>query len=237
MKRKMAAREKLEEARHFLQLLDNTAAASKVFDYYLSAYLSAWRSVLDVMLFDFAQSYSLGLNRDDRIDENAFRIAARALRNKKALDFLRWWRIQSDRISRNPLSRVRNMIVHRGTSPLGITIPITPGAPKPMPSDRVVDTFPAFLSYNRKSKQVVVVTQDGGSQLGKVGQSKLVKIRWHQFEFDSIPGREAKAVCKDAFKQIENIVRTAEKSYWRSPRKPRFLEISGYSVASRQRSS
>jgi hypothetical protein len=43
------------------------------FHFILSAFLSAWRSVLDVMLYDFADHYKIGLSRDDKmfpIDRN-----------------------------------------------------------------------------------------------------------------------------------------------------------------------
>ncbi len=231
----MAAREKLEEAKHFLDLLDKTPAESQVFDYYLSAYLSAWRSVLDVMLFDFAQSYSLGFNREDRLDESGFMIAARALKRDKALRFLKWWKAQSNRVSRNPLYRVRNMIVHRGTTPLGITIPLTPGSPLPTTNDRVVDTFPVFLSYKKKERQVVVIVgKNLGSKTGTPAPYKLSGIDWRQVEFESIPGREAKVVCKEAFQQMKKIVETAKQHYWRSPRTPNVVEVTGYSVAPRR---
>jgi hypothetical protein len=44
----------------------------------MSAYLYAWRSILDVMLYDFSEFYSLGFTRDDWLDYDKFLKAAKA---------------------------------------------------------------------------------------------------------------------------------------------------------------
>ena len=116
----MQAEEKLEEARYFLTLLQNTPqdnAHEKEFMYLVSAFLSSWRSVFDIMLYDYAAKFSLGFSRDEEITERDFEIAARVTNNTQALLFLRWWRQQLNVLAQNPVWTKRKVIVHRGYPP------------------------------------------------------------------------------------------------------------------------
>ena len=123
--RGMRAGRKLDEAKYFLKVLrqlEKTGyvwkpARREAFHHNLSAFIVAWRSVVDVMLFDFAELYSLGFDPRDRITDSTFEVAAKALRHHEALKFLAWWRQKIRRLKKNPLYRRRDMIVHRGTPP------------------------------------------------------------------------------------------------------------------------
>ena len=110
----MDTRAKLEEATYFLERLTETQDKPETFNYNLSALLSAWRSVLDIMLYDFSEHYSLGLTREDKITHEILEIAAKALRHNQALAFIRWWRQKQGRLKENPLWQKRTLIVHRG---------------------------------------------------------------------------------------------------------------------------
>jgi len=110
----METRKKLEEARFFLEKFRKSLNSEKQFIYYLSAFLSAWRSVLDVMLYDFAEYYSLGLTREHRMTDRDFFIVATAERNDQALRFLKWWEQRRQRLSKNKLWKMRGIIIHRG---------------------------------------------------------------------------------------------------------------------------
>jgi len=52
------ARDKLAEAEYFLRQLENSQDDKKGFDFNLSAFVVAWRSVIDIMLYDFAEKFS-----------------------------------------------------------------------------------------------------------------------------------------------------------------------------------
>ena len=112
----METRKKLEEARFFLEkLLESVSGVDeKVSFYYLSAFLSAWRSVLDVMLYDFAKYYSLGLTQEDKMSNYEFSLVAKTQRNDKALDFIKWWEKKIQKLSKNKLWKMRRIIIHRG---------------------------------------------------------------------------------------------------------------------------
>jgi len=109
--------EKLEEARYFLQKLEETPqdnAHDREFMYVLSAFLTSWRSVTDLILYDYAEKFGLGLSREDDISLHDFQLVARVTNNLQATQFLVWLNQQVGILSNNPLWRKRNIIVHRG---------------------------------------------------------------------------------------------------------------------------
>jgi hypothetical protein len=60
-------RTKFAEAKYFLDVLPQMANNPDGFYYNLSAFLTAWRSTLDVMLYDLAEHFSLGFSREDEM--------------------------------------------------------------------------------------------------------------------------------------------------------------------------
>ena len=110
----MESKRKLDEARYFLGSLEHTTEDGEEFYYNLGAFLNSWRSVLDIMPYDFAEKYQLGFTRDDRVEDYEFQMASRALNHTNALKFLKWWRQQVGKIQIDPLSRKRIDIVHHG---------------------------------------------------------------------------------------------------------------------------
>jgi hypothetical protein len=112
--------EKLEEARYFLQKLEETPqdnAHNREFMYVLSAFLTSWRSVTDLILYDYAEKFGLGFSREDDLSLHDFELAARVTNNLQAQQFLTWFKQQAGILSNNPLWRKRNIIVHRGYPP------------------------------------------------------------------------------------------------------------------------
>lgn len=118
-------RSKLKEAEYFLQELLQRKDDYPTCLYLLSAFLSAWKSVLDVMLYDFVNFYPLGLENEDKISDRDFWVAANALGNRKALQFIKWWRQKAHIIGNHSLSRERNRIVHKGYPPYELYTPST----------------------------------------------------------------------------------------------------------------
>lgn len=110
----MDTRKKLQEAKYFLDMLPHTKNKDE-FHFTLSAFLSAWRSVLDVMLYDFAEYYDIGLTREDKMFPHDYWIVVYAKKNKNALEFFKWWSKKIKDLSNNsPLWNMRPEIVHRG---------------------------------------------------------------------------------------------------------------------------
>jgi len=208
----MGAEDKIEEANYFLRRL--CRARPEVFHYYLSAFLSSWRSVLDVMLYDFAQLYSLGFDSRNRIDDEGFEIAARATKQREALSFLDWWRRQFEHVSKSPLYRARNMIIHRGTSPLTHSFPLTPIASLPPSNHLVIETIPVRIRF---LKNGIMISGKAVKSLKFPNRPrKRIKV---EAVFEDVPTRKATDVCKEALDQMKSIIGVAERDYWRPKEK------------------
>ena len=116
----MDTRKKLSEAKFFLDELSYVTDASdftKV-NYFLSAFLGAWRSVLDYMLYDFSEYYSLGISREDYMNVERFEIVAKRLKKTKGVEFINWFKQKQKILNNNPLLEKRVIIVHRGYPPI-----------------------------------------------------------------------------------------------------------------------
>lgn len=79
---------RLEEARYFCVRLSE-AKNDDEFHFNLSAFLNAWRSILDTMLYDFTEHYSLGFSREDELDDKEFTAVATALKNTRAREVMK----------------------------------------------------------------------------------------------------------------------------------------------------
>ena len=122
----METRLKLKEAEYFLQKLlhpkEDPNKNPDVFRYHLSAFLSAWRSVFDIMLYDLALHYFPSLSRDDKIMYSSFRIVAKAQNHTKALQFIDWYDKKFRSLRDNPLWIKRITALHKGYPPIRIQV-------------------------------------------------------------------------------------------------------------------
>ena len=79
-----------------------------------SAFLAAWRSVLDVLLYDAAFRFNLGFTLDDKIKEWQFKWAANKEENRKAICFLNWWSQKRSSLNKLSIWKDRDVFLHRG---------------------------------------------------------------------------------------------------------------------------
>lgn len=184
----MDTRNKLKEAQYFLDTLVQTQQAPERFYYNLSAFLSAWRSVLDVMLYDFAEYYHIGLTRKDKMSPNDFELAAKILNKHEALTFIDWWRRKLSILSGNPLWNMRHMIVHRGYPEIADRIYI----PDTLSSGSIVI-----------SKGEEAATLPSGAFPLTTPMAGLFEVRFS----------EVIDMCKKAYSQMEEIVSEAENEF------------------------
>ena len=124
----MQAEYKLKEARYFLgrlndlkQTSNEPVADEETFNeimYNLSAFVSAWRSTFDELLYDFAERY-FKVNREEKMQikpENLI-MAARAIRsiNPEAEKFIKWYHKKRNKmLQKNALWKLRVFFVHKG---------------------------------------------------------------------------------------------------------------------------
>ena len=200
----MDAEKKIQEAEYFLNQLRNIPQDSDEFMYNLSAFLNAWRSVLDVMLYDYAEKFVLGLTRDERITERDFEVAAKALQHTQALQFIKWWRQQRNRLMRNPLWKKRIIFVHRGYPPmtrvytlyLAETIALSStftiagaSAEATAPTSSTPNAIPPSTSVSSDSRREIEV------------------------RFRDIPDRNIIDICDETFKEIREIFEEASQRF------------------------
>jgi hypothetical protein len=199
-------RNKLAEAKYFLDILPNMTDDDDGFHYNLSAFLSAWRSTLDIMLYDLAEHFLLCFTREDDMSKRDFEVAAKALRNRTALQFISWWGHTQSVLGNTPLWRKRNINVHRG--PLALTR-----------QTRTLLVTGSGGTSGTISPYSVAVDQNAAAGLGSlVPQAATVPMApvaptptdWY---FDDLPDRRAIDICNDAYLKMQEIVVEAETTF------------------------
>lgn len=101
----MEAEKKLQEAEYHLQRMRELYLDNIIhFKYELNAFLFNTKSIPDVLLEDFNEKFSLGINSEIKINSSKFEKIAYQLNNIQALTFLLWWtRYKNTNIVSNPL--------------------------------------------------------------------------------------------------------------------------------------
>jgi len=126
----MTARDKLWEAEFFLNKLHAPFKnakpghlvlliknAEKGWNAYLSAFLSAMRSILDHLLEDYNIKHSLDIPLTEKLYPRTFKRRAKELKDEAALNFLKWWKMKMREINKDPtcsfLFNLRHISTHR----------------------------------------------------------------------------------------------------------------------------
>jgi len=197
----MDTRNKLKEAKYFLDLLTQVQNEPDKFRYDLSAFLTAWRSVLDVMLYDFSEYYFLGFNRDVGISDKELYAVAEVLSKTEALRFIRWWREKQGMLSNSPLWRKRTINVHRGYPTL-------------------VTTYNFYVSGSgwtsgTISPYVTSVSLPANSTLGALVPQATPTIVPERLDwrFPDFPNKSVIDMCTKAYNEMEKIVEEAETEF------------------------
>lgn len=194
----MYTRDKLNEAKYFFEILSQVHEEPDKFYYNLSAFITAWRSVLDVMLYDLAEHYSLGFSRDVDMTHKEFFAVAKALKKTEAIKFIKWWRKKQGMLSNSPLWKKRRIIVHRGYPSMAQTYAFyvsgsggTSGTVLPyltpvgLPSDSTLGTLvPRTIPVPTATPSV--------------------------WKFEDFPNENAIDMCEKAYGEMKKIVEEAE---------------------------
>jgi len=120
----MQSDQKLKEAQYFLGKL-NLGLDFEELAYNLSAFVSAWRSVFDVLLYDYAETY-FNVNREEKIyiTRTTFQMVAKATRNHDAEKFIAWYNKRLGVVHKHELRSVRNFLIHKGSLVREIYVPV-----------------------------------------------------------------------------------------------------------------
>lgn len=215
----MDTRDKLEEARYFLDSLRGEENPNR-FNYTLSAFLGAWRSVMDIMLYDVAELWRLGLTRENRITDNEFSVAAKALNHSNATRFIRWWRQKRGLLKQNALWKKRTLIIHRGYPPnmrqfrvyiteslaLSSTFSISTNTELPETSESSNrDAVPTGGSPSQSTPETAIPP---ASAPQPTGTQSTVEVRFQDF-----PSVSVVDLCSQALELMDEIVEEAESTF------------------------
>ena len=112
----MKAENKLAEAKYFLEKIHKSNESELGFN--LSAFIQAWRSVFDVLLYDYAEEY-FGYTeaRKFKTTKNIFSEIAIVLENQGndiPRKFIDWYQKKESELSTLPFWTLRKFFVHRG---------------------------------------------------------------------------------------------------------------------------
>ena len=112
----MKAEDKLAEAKYFLKKLHESNEYELGFN--LSAFIQAWRSVFDILLYDYAEQYFAYTEaRKFKTTKNIFREIAIVLENQGnniPRKFIDWYQKKESELSKIPFWTLRKFFVHRG---------------------------------------------------------------------------------------------------------------------------
>ena len=208
----MVSKQKLEEATFFLSSMDDERDLDH-FLFKLSAFLTACHSVVDVMLYDFAERFDLRLTREDWIGPHEFDIASRVMGNTAAQEFLTWWRRSVDELNKDQESpwRFRNILTHRGYPKVIVT----------------VIASSTWGSFPRVDESIYSSARASGSTSGTVtvevqglpaenGLPAGTTVSWRgNFTFEEITGVGAVEACRRLHKALRSLVSEAERRYWK----------------------
>jgi len=199
----LEAKYKLAEARYFLDQLKDLKNKPDEFMHNLSAFLSAWRSVLDVLLYDYAEKY-FGWSREDKLNQRDFEVAAKASGIRDARNFIQWYKKQIQLLSGNPLAKKRVVIVHRGRPKVTKTYRLY-----------LVETIAmqesiALELLKQKLPGAAIIAEPS---FGDESKRPDFVARLTDVFFEDYKSKEIGKVCEEAYELVKEIVEEAEKTF------------------------
>lgn len=196
----MQTRNKLEESKYFLDILPTVREDSNGFRCNLGAFLNAWRSLLDVMLYDFDEFYDLGFTREVEMNDKEFYAVAKALGNEEALRFIRWWRQKQGMLKNSPLWEQRIIDFHRGGTN--------------------IQNYSAVVSGSGGNSSTIspavstVPLPDDSALKGLVPQMTIAVVaEIRDWYFSEFPDKTIVEICSRAYLELVEIVQEAEREF------------------------
>jgi hypothetical protein len=200
----LTAKDKLAEARFFLDKMRKSDRGTWEFKFYASACTSAMYSSFQHLLYDYARKYWPSLTMEDRLDLRSLQVTAKATGHQDALLFCDWYDKASQRIKSNPdtaeIWQVRHTGTHRDTPPLDFHTTIF------QPID-VTDR----LEYGVMSPSGSF--QPSGSMPPSDNDLRAVEGSRVGVFFAGYRVREVLAVFESALPFIDSLIREAEKKF------------------------
>ena len=242
------ANEKVKEAKYFLEKmrhldfmgLETGMFEDKEFSYNLDGFLVAWHSILDVLRYAFAEKFSLGMTRQERLPyRDYFRHMAEALASKNPKDFseaaafYEWMSRQEDDLLKRHalLLEKRHVVVHRGTVKTGVKEEVTEW-PVNVSTSGTSTYLSGFLDF------FAVKSQSWATQAGSIpappaaaGATSVAKevpptpldrtmmlheTKAYTYFKDDPEQRSIVSICGSAYEDMAQLVANAERGSWKA---------------------
>lgn len=171
------------------------------------------------MLYDLAEVWKLGLTREDRITDNEFSVAAKALQHSDALRFIKWWRKKRGILKQNPLWKKRTLIIHRGYPPTRRTFRIYIVESLALSSTFSISSNIESPELSESSTGNAISTSEPQSQVASESAIPTTRSppttpqRTVEVYFEDFPDESAVDLCVRALRQMEEIVEEAEREF------------------------
>lgn len=208
----------------------------KEFGYNLDGFLVAWHSVLDVLRYDFAEKFSLGITRQDRVpNRDYFAHLARALASKNSKDFsdaaafYEWMsRHEDDLLKRHALLlQKRHVVVHRGTVKTEVKEEVTERAVNISSHiDETTAFYAAALAAYGERQAGSIPPPPGAAGAVKVVKDTspilldramaLHESKAYTYFKDDPEKRSIVSICGSAYEDMAKLVANAEKGSWKA---------------------
>lgn len=200
----MYATEKLDEAKYHLNRMEEFYLKDdKIFKYELNAFLASIRSVPDILLQDYNEKFSLGIDLNEKLYPEAFEERAKQQNNVQAIQFYNWWKkkmyeIKSDKIV-SMLFEKRNISVHRKS--------IEPDLIKLEVFDTI--TVSDSVTFTICDKEGHVISES--KSVEKPQETKKLEESKTNLFFSDYPQENVLEVCRKLVHIMEKFVEEAEK--------------------------
>ncbi|MDA4127858.1 MAG: hypothetical protein OK422_00100 [Thaumarchaeota archaeon] len=199
----MRCKDKLAEVAYFRHELNGHSDNLNEVGYYLDAFLSASYSVMELMLYDFAESRDIGFTRDEELWPRDLEVASRIGEKQIGLAFVKWWHTKIANLNSNPLWPRRQKVIRRGKLSPGSSFSFTVSGWSPSLSSVIVGGVILAGSIPVKGHSVIVAAGRPPPQLADTE---------HIFLQDT-PDEDIRKQCAELFLRLSEIVEEAEKKF------------------------
>jgi len=202
----MESERKLKGSEYHLKRMEELYGKDhEVFMYELEAFLIKTRSVLDILLYDFAEKLQLGIDRNRELNDHIFEETARKHGNDQAIKFIEWWRKRRDEVKEKnfkPLLDKRNIAVHRGS--------VRPNIQKITLYDTAVATESITIIKKNETGNIIEIYESPGKSTVKPIEPKPAEIDWY---FEEYPDKNILNVCREFLENIRQMVEEAKTNF------------------------
>lgn len=162
----------------------------------ISAFISAWRSVWDVLRYDFAEKY-LGIRRDVELGWDRFK---KVSQNQTTKLIVEWCERKYNILKENPLWEIRHHNIHRGIIEM----------------DREQRAYPIDIDIYGSVVFVDAIREKyepEPSVSSREGQNLRFVFRFGHRYMKQVEGKRITPICEDAIKLMKDIVKEASEKF------------------------